>query len=225
MLNKGETMKNIFYTILLLIPSIVLAQKTAIPDVNFQKKLKEININVENGMIDNESVKSITKLSLAGSEIKSLQGIEAFVNVKVVYCHDNQLTELDLSKNPNITFIDAHNNQISKTNFSNNVKLSQLGISNNKLTSLDLSKLTGLTKLFVNNNELTDLNLEKNKKLTDVYAFYNDLKTVEANNGKHFDFFDVSNNPELKCIEIFNIKYAEENYVKDNQANFSLMCR
>ena len=88
-------MKTWIYIFFLTIPFLSFSQQTAIPDVNFQKKLQEMDINVENGKIDNEAVKDITKLSLAGLNIESLDGLEAFANLKVLYCHDNKITSLD----------------------------------------------------------------------------------------------------------------------------------
>ncbi|MDO4722922.1 hypothetical protein [Porphyromonas circumdentaria] len=51
----------------------------------------------------------------------------------VLYCHNNKLTQLDLSKNLYIQVLHCHNNQLSQLNVSQNTKLQELDCSENQI--------------------------------------------------------------------------------------------
>ena len=82
--------------------------------------------------------RNATVIYVLGMGIKDLTGIEFFPELENLDCSENQLTQLDVSKNP---------------------KLKRLVCYENKLTSLDVSGNTSLTELHCYTNQLTSLNL------------------------------------------------------------------
>ncbi len=84
--------------------------------------------------------------------IVSLKGIEYFTGLLELYCHNNKITSLDLSKN---------------------TVLEVLYCTTNALTSLDLSKNTALRSLKCDNNQLTSLDVSNNTALTDLQLYGN----------------------------------------------------
>ena len=78
-----------------------------------------------------------------------MKGIEYFTALEYLYCYDNELTELDLSRN---------------------TKLKELNCSTNRLTVLDLSQNPKLKRVICSDNALTALNLSSNSKLTNLNA-------------------------------------------------------
>ena len=77
-----------------------------IPDTSFKTVLLSNYYNIDSnkdGQISYGEAKSFNGNIFARDiNIKSLKGIEAFVNLKGLYCEDIKLTELDISKNINL---------------------------------------------------------------------------------------------------------------------------
>ena len=81
---------------------------------------------------------------------------------------------------------------------------------NNPLTSLDLSNNSFLIQMFCRNSLLTNLNIKNGNTIS-------------------LDSLMITNNPNLYCIEVNNINYANNNWTFangsiDNQHYFSTNC-
>ena len=88
----------------------------------------------------------------AGKGLTSLQGIEWFTSLRILFCDYNQLTNLDVSNNTELTDLDCSSNQLTNLDVSNNTELTSLSCSSNQLTNLDVS----------NNMELISLSCDDN---------------------------------------------------------------
>lgn len=130
----------------------------------------------ENGYIKDAStvtpleVETITKIVVSGpyttsGTLTSLKGIEYFSALKELYCDNNQITALDVSKNTQLEYLDCFKNNLTALDVSNNTQLITLRCGNNKLTSLDVSKSTQLASLTCYENNLTALDVSKNTQL------------------------------------------------------------
>jgi Leucine-rich repeat (LRR) protein len=87
-----------------------------IPDAAFEKALIDLKIDKDglvNGRMEVEDTKGVTILELKSKNIKSLAGIEAFVDLKKLICSSNQLTTLDISKNTVLTDLECFENQLT----------------------------------------------------------------------------------------------------------------
>ncbi len=143
----------------------------------------------------------------AGKGLTSLQGIEWFTSLRILFCDYNQLTNLDVSNNTELTDLDCSSNQLTNLDVSNNTELTDLDCSSNQLTNLDVSNNTKLTVLNCEYNQLTKLDVSKNTELTDLRCFSNQLTNLDVSKnteltGMSCDYnqltkLDVSNNTEL----------------------------
>ena len=113
-----------------------------------------------------------------------------------LYCSRNQLTTLDVSKNTALTDLDCGYNQLTTLDVSKNTALTYLSCRNNQLTTLDVSKNTALTKLSCDNNQLTSLDVS-NTDMDDLNC-YDNIYQIVVGNDSTFDLsllpgnFDVS---------------------------------
>lgn len=94
---------------------------TMIPDSNFEDKLIALKIDTDgkNGIVATSSISVITSLDVSSSSIADLTGIQDFTALKTLNCSSNQLVNLDLSKNLNLTNINCKNNNLEKLNLKN----------------------------------------------------------------------------------------------------------
>ena len=112
-------MKKIF-SILLMLPLITLAQKTYVPDDAFEQAL--INLDLDDIFDDSvytSAIDTVQILYLSNNGIADLTGIEYFSALTELFCNDNQLTEMDLSNNPNLFELNCRNNLLTRLDVRN----------------------------------------------------------------------------------------------------------
>jgi Leucine-rich repeat (LRR) protein len=143
-------------------------------------------------------------------------------NITSLNCSSNSLTNLDISKNTELSYLDCGSDLLSNLNSKSN-KLNTLDVSKNtaliylncdynQLTNLNISKNTMLTKLSCIDNQLTSLNVSKNTVLTELLCSSNQLLNL-----------DISKNPELTILKCYNCKLSNLDISK-NTALKDLWC-
>ena len=147
--------------------------------------------------------------------VRSIEGIEYFPDVKGVWCDDcnitgkldftknpaitgiwcsgNPVTEIDLSGCPNLEWIYCFQCDLTELDLSNNPKMGYLEISENpRLTSIDLSVCPDLEHLIIFGCPLESLDLTHNTKLTHLDAQNTGLKHL-----------NLGNNPSMKRLDVW----------------------
>ncbi|MCL1891072.1 MAG: hypothetical protein FWG00_03510 [Coriobacteriia bacterium] len=109
-------------------------------------------------------------------------------------CVLTQVTDLDVTKCPNLKWLYVDNNALSKINVSKNKKLEWLSVTGNKLTSLNISKSKKLEYLYCDNNYLGSLNVTKNTKLLRIDCQYNQIKSLKLNKSKKLALLTCDHN-------------------------------
>lgn len=160
-------MKQNYFLFLLFCSQLLLSQIIDFPDANFKARLlqsgtsnqiaggKKIDLN-NDGEIDLNEAQNITSISInehlffpyqnsynpvSSFNINSLEGINYFVNLRMIECKNNNLSTLDFKNLVNLEQIYCQNNKITKfLNFEDVSKLYVFNCSDNLLTDLDLSK-------------------------------------------------------------------------------------
>ena len=147
-----------------------------------------------NGMFSDEERNAITSIDLFhgynGEKVASLEGIEHFPNLKTLTCSYNNLSSLDMSKNPALEWLNCMDNQLTSLDVSKNEKLENLACDSNQLTSLDVTQNIALKELQCTDNLLTSLDVSKNRKLDELWCYNNQLTSL-----------DVSKNPVLYWLK------------------------
>ena len=87
-------------------------------------------------------------------------------NITHLYCGNNRITTLDVSKNPTLTELGCYENQITHLDVSKNTELTKLECWSNYLTSLDISANNALKELNFSNNPIKSMNFGYNTALT-----------------------------------------------------------
>lgn len=207
----------------------------SIPDPNFEQALIDLGFDkdgVINASISTSDAEAITQLDVTGKNIGSLQGIEAFINLSRLFCQNNQIQVLNISKNTALTVLECGGNQLTTLNVSKNLLLRTLGFGYNNISAIDVSKNLKLEVFWCNNNNITSQNLDLNTALAVVGLSNNPLTFVSLKNGNNVKivYFEAFNTPKLACInadavvsvsmtnsgKTFNENCAKSYYVNDN---------
>ncbi|MDR0532084.1 MAG: hypothetical protein LBG83_08480 [Oscillospiraceae bacterium] len=163
---------------------------SAFTDENFRAAIyEELGLPPE-APITQEDCEEIQMLDASEREIKSLEGIEYLINLTNLWVNDNQLTKLDLSKNPALTYLCCDNNQLTSLNVKKNPQLDCLECDSNQLTALNVTGNKKLRALSCYNNQIRSLNLRHNPELTWLYCGWNSWRLL-----------DVSKNPKLEELD------------------------
>ena len=168
--------------------------------------------------LSDEQLKTITNLNCVGTgtneKIESTNGLEKLTALNYLYVGDNQLTEIDVSKNTALTHLDVSSNQLVNLDVSKNTALTYLDASSNQLVSLDVSKNIALTYLYASNNQLTKLDVSGATALKTLYASGTQLTTLDVSKNtaltdlsiskSRLASLDVSKNKSLVNLWIYN---------------------
>ena len=183
--------------------------------VNEYNSSSSKKISYTTNMSDSQ-LKSIKNLYCYFKNIKSAKGIEKLTNLTLLDVRDNQLTNIDVSKNINLDELHVSWNQLTDIDVSKNVKLTDLDVLDNKLTNIDVSKNVNLEKLDVTSNQLTNLDISKNVNLSDLYVRDNKLTNLDISKNTYLRNLYVGQN-QLTSLDVSNKAYLEILDIRNNQ--------
>ncbi len=161
----------------------------SIPDNTFLNALIEQGVDADgDGFISYSEAGSVTSIDVNTKGIVDMTGIEAFVNIDVLDCSQNQITSLDVS---------------------HNLELAELDCSNNQLTSLDVSKCSELETMICYGNPLSTLHLCQNESLKNL-NIWETPTLINVYVGESFSanvFLLKDGSPNVKVIACSSIYY------------------
>jgi Leucine-rich repeat (LRR) protein len=196
-------MKKILF--LLMMPVLCFGQNVNIPDANFKAYLvsnSSINSNGDGEIQVSEAMAYSGKIECDSLSISDLTGLEAFSALNELYCNDNQLTTLDVSKNTALTILLCHRNKLAFLDISNNANLEFLSCGNNQLTSIDLRNNKLLYFLSCQKNKLTSLDVSQNINLMTMSCEGNKLTSLDVSMITSLDFLSCKGQDEsFKCVK------------------------
>ena len=148
---------------------------TNFPDGNFCSYVLSNCDTDEDTYLSTPEIEAVAEIDVWNKSIANLKGIEYFTALRELYCTDNRLTALNVSKNTKLTKLLCANNQLAELNVLNNTALEYLDCHGNQLAELDLSKNTALEIIWCYGNKLTTLDVSNNKSLTRVGCYGNKI--------------------------------------------------
>ena len=234
-------MKNIFLIFWFLYSLLMHTQIVYIPDANFKNALLNHTPTIDtngDGEIQVVEAEAITEtIDVYNKGIIDLTGIEAFVNIKNLYCDHNEIEVIDnLSQISGLRILSATNNNLVFVDVSGNSQLNELYFDYNNISSIDISNNPYLQWLSCAYNNLTELDISNNHYFVDLWCIHNQLTELDVSNQSNFlstlncsdnnlsfldvrnghnftlDAFSAKNNPDLTCIYVDDAEYSSENW-------------
>ena len=172
------------------------------PDANFRTIVEGFDNNKDGSLSDTE-IAAVKKINCFRKRITNLKGIEYFTSLNNLWCAENKLTALDVSKNTALTDLYCSSNQLTTLDVSKNTALTDLDCGRNQLTTLDVSKNTALTYLSCGYNQLTTLDVSKNTALTYLSCRNNQLTTLDVSKNTALTKLSCDNN-QLTSLDVSN---------------------
>ena len=173
--------KLLFTALLISITQLVLAQTTSIPDSNFEQALIDLGIDTDgtiNGQVATADIENVLTLDVNQKNISDLTGIEDFITLEELVFWSNQIIDLDVSQNTDLTKLNCSGNQLTTLDLTQNTALENLNCWGNQITTLNLTQNTVLEKLNFGFNQLTTLDLTQNTALEELSCQSTQLTTL-----------------------------------------------
>jgi hypothetical protein len=193
-------------------------------------------------------INTVAVLQVINLGISDLTGIESFLLLSHLNCSQNNLVSVNVSQNVALQNFYCSYNNITSLNLSQNIALKDLRCSLNELTELDLINNPLLTELWCDDNQISNLNISENNLLIRLVCAGNQLQNLDvshcsnmvelycglnqliclniATQTEYGMTLSAINNPNLSCIEVFNINFPPPSFASflDPQMNYSEDC-
>ena len=173
-------------------PEYVEIDATNFPDEAFRNYLLNENLYLTSIKIDQDRDGKLSEAErnavdtikvtdgYNGKKLTSLKGIEFFPNLRYLYCDENNLTSLNVSKNKKLEELYCDENNLNSLDVSQNTALLDLICSQNNLTSLDVGNNAALINLVCWKNQLTSLDVSNNPELKFLNCEQNQLTSLNV---------------------------------------------
>ncbi|WP_242222635.1 immunoglobulin-like domain-containing protein [Bacillus cereus group sp. BfR-BA-01380] len=171
-----------------------------------------------------EIFKNVESLGLDRNKLKTIN-LKSFSKLRTLGVAGNNLTEVDVSHNPNLELLfigfndykdTPNSNRIKTIDISKNPKLSMFDASAVGLETLDTSNNFELTAVYLNNNNISQVDFSANKKLKYIWMENNKLTSIDLSNNEELVAAIFTNN-QLTKIDISNQKDLEDLYIEKNK--------
>ena len=177
----------------------VAIDATNFPDGAFRQYVADNFDKDKDGALNQTERNAVKEIEISNSGCTSLQGLKYFSKLTDLLCGDNNLTELDVSENPELGRLICYNNSLTSLNLNKNTKLRSLNCNNNKLTVLDLRENKSLSWLRCKNNCLTSLDLRNNPQIGDLQVGSQRYQIL-ANDDRTYDLHQLPGKFELDGV-------------------------
>ena len=177
----------------------VAIDATNFPDGAFRQYVADNFDKDKDGALNQTERNAVKEIRISNSGCTSLQGLKYFSKLTDLFCSDNNLTELDVSENPELKRLICYNNSLTSLNLNKNTKLRSLNCNNNKLTVLDLRENKSLSWLRCKNNCLTSLDLRTNPQIGDLQVGSQRYQIL-ANDDRTYDLHQLPGKFELDGV-------------------------
>lgn len=237
--------------------NLTSAQIINFPDANFKNALvKTLCVDTDyddigdadadfndDGDVDVSEASKVKGLYVSFTSIRSLVGIEKFINLTWLSCSANQLTSLDLKGLIKLKTLDCISNQLTSLDVHGLINLETLDCHSNQLTSLDLRGLINLKTIYCYYNKMTSLNVQGLIKLETLHSAFNHLTSLDLKGIINLKFLICVNNQltsldlqgllnldylncrynQLTSLDVKNTKIVDQIYFENNP-NLKYIC-
>lgn len=168
-----------------------------IPDLFFKEELilatPTVDINSD-GEIQVTEALAYTHLTVDGTGINSLEGINSFPNLIHLGLGGFNMSTMDISGLTNLTELFCDNNQFTSLDVSNSVNLLNLQCANNNLTSINISGLNQLKFFSCYLNELTTIAVAGLSTLESLDCRNNQLASLDLSGLSNLQILNCNTN-------------------------------
>jgi len=228
-----EYIKIVF--ILLFIPFCSLGQSIEIPDERFKDVLLSAsdgsriayNLNSRKTKIDLNGdgeiqileAENIIELNIANFQIKSLEGLQYFKNLRRLHCPRNQIDSINIESLSKLIRLSCQYNSLKSIEIGTNSNIMSLYCSYNKLSILNVEGTESLNILVCQRNPLDELNVNGCVNLVDLRCGANQLEELDLSTNRALQNLSSGGN-KLTTLDLTACQKLQRVFLHQNKLHF-----
>lgn len=175
---------------LFMLPAVICSAELPVQDVNLRTCLVEIGR--KNGWSEPQQ---FHRIECHNRAIRSLQGLDAFQQIRILSLYNNALEDVQLKDFPHLEQLNLARNNLHHLQLSGLPALARLYFFDNRLKRVELTDLPALQEFKGSNNQLNAFHYAALPRLRKVYLFNNKLESIDINGFPSLEYMDVRENP------------------------------
>ena len=183
------------------------AQNIVFNDSNFKNALLSEGVDVDgDGEISQTEAMGVSALDIRFENINDMQGIEFFLNLNTLRCHDNSIEFLDLSTLNKLVHLECQHNEITDFILASNAPdiFKHLDYGDNLITEFEISSFTNLEHLSTYSNNIGVLQVDNLLNLISLTCYDNGLTVLNTSNLTALEYLDCSRN-EIDVLDVTDL--------------------
>ena len=158
-------------------------------------KLSSTGVSIYGSLSSDLKIEGATLVDRSSnSYVLTAQTVKIIGPCTQLYCSENGITSIDLSKNSLLTYLNCTSNKLEVLDVSNEARLERLTCADNQLTSLVLPQNNKMTYLNCDWNKLTELDLSKQTRLRELECNRNALTSLDLTNSENINWIECQSN-------------------------------
>jgi Leucine-rich repeat (LRR) protein len=184
------SVKRSLLLVVILLSGNALAADFAVDDAQLQKCITKLAMQNQW-----KTAEDVVEISCHNQNIRSLNGIEQFVNVARLSFHRNMINSVKLDRLTRLTHLNLSRNNLTELHIADFPELAEVYVFRNNLRTLTLSNLPKLANINANTNKLVEFTYSNLPLLEKIYIFNNTLETVDIHKLPALKYMDTRQNP------------------------------
>lgn len=193
--------------------------------------MTDLNIGLNNiSSFDFSANTALFGLNLSGNNIAgAVNFTSANSAIQYLYMNSNDITSVDVSQLTNLIDLDLNSNELTTLNLTGLNSLQTVTAEANNITDVVLcSSCSSLNSINFAYNSISGLDVSGYGNMNYVKLKNNTLTELNVANGNNQAmgfFFDVTNNPNLTCVQVDDATFSTASWpLVDAQTSFSENC-
>ena len=170
----------------------------------------------QDGKVSRSEAEAVTKIDMYSNsyysistgpyaELRSLKGLEYFVNLVELDCTRTAISSIDVTRNTKLELLALGGTDISSINTSKCPALKELSVWETNITQLDLSKNAELVVLNAEHLNISNIDVSKCPKLTSLYLSHTNVTELDISQNELIDDLSIGNDGltvRIKCVKV-----------------------
>ncbi len=187
------------------------------PDEIFREYVVNNFDKDSDGSLSKAEIDAVTEISISGKqELKSLKGIEYFVNLTSLDCSYSNLTELDVSKNTKLSDLECMDCPVASLNLKGLTDLKRLICWEASIKELDVSGLESLEYIGCGESRVKVINAAGATALKTLLCPDTGLTSIDLTGATSLEVLDCSTRNQLTSLDVSTNKSLKTLYISGN---------